>query len=95
MIGLEAKLNNVKAKYAYARIEGDSVPWFTSDSDFGSAALRASRSTNVCGHSLGLEYSFSKNFTLGGSITLTELIEAESGRDQEGTLYQLDMVYKF
>ncbi len=95
MIGFEAKRNNIKAKYSYARIEGDSVPWFTSDSDFGSAALRASRSTNVCGHSLGLEYSFSKNFSMGATVMFTELIEAESGKDNQGSLYQLDMVYKF
>jgi len=95
LLGLEAKYDKVKAKYTYAHIEGDSVPWFTSDSDFGSAALRASRSTNVRGHSLGLEYSFSKYFSMGATVMFTELIEADSDNDRDGTLYQIDLVYKF
>lgn len=95
LLGLEAKFSNFKAKYTYAHIEGDSVPWFTSDSDFGSAALRASRSTNVRGHSIGLEYSFSKNFSVGATAMFTELFEAASGKDRDGTLYQIDLVYKF
>ncbi|HOG50158.1 MAG TPA: hypothetical protein PKY10_06175, partial [Lentisphaeria bacterium] len=62
---------------------------------FGSAALRASRSTNVRGHSLGLEYSFSKYFSMGATVMFTELIEADSDNDRDGTLYQIDLVYKF
>ncbi|NMA43342.1 MAG: hypothetical protein GX946_08155 [Oligosphaeraceae bacterium] len=95
MLGLEAKFDRFKAKYAYARIEGDSVPWFVSDSDFGSATLRSSRSVNVKGHIFGLTYSVSKNFSIGGSLMLTDLIKAEDGGNASGRLYQLDMSYKF
>ncbi|NLF59716.1 MAG: hypothetical protein GX574_01080 [Lentisphaerae bacterium] len=95
LLGFEAKFSKFKAKYTYAHIEGDSVPWFTSDSDFGSAALRASRSTNVRGHSIGLEYSFSKYFSIGATAMFTELIKAASDGERDGSLYQIDLVYKF
>ena len=95
MLGLEAKFKQFKAKYTYARIEGDSVPWFVSDSDFGSGALRASRSVNVKGHTIGLTYDVSKNFSIGGSLMLTDLIKPKDGSDDDGRLYQLDMSYKF
>ncbi len=95
MLGLEAKFNRFKAKYAYAHIEGDSVPWFVSDSDFGSGSLRASRSVNVKGHILGLTCDISKNFSIGGSLMLTDLIKPRDGGKADGMLYQLDLVYKF
>ncbi|MDD3954527.1 MAG: putative porin [Lentisphaeria bacterium] len=95
MLGVEAKLNRFKAKYAYAHIEGDSVPWFVSDSDFGSGALRSSRSVNVQGHTFGLTCDISKNFSIGGTVMLTDLIEAKDDGDADGMLYQLDMSYKF
>ena len=95
MLGVEAKFNRFKAKYAYAHIEGDSVPWFVSDSDFGSGALRSSRSVNVQGHTFGLTCDISKNFSIGGTVMLTDLIEAKDDGDADGMLYQLDMSYKF
>ncbi len=96
MLGLEAKFDRFKAKYAYARIEGDSVPWFVSDSDFGSAALpNAKGSNNTKGHIFGLTYDVSKNFSIGGSLMLTDLIKSGNDRNADGRLYQLDMSYKF
>ncbi len=95
MLGLEAKFNRFKAKYAYARIEGDSVPWFVSDSDFGSGALCASRSVNVKGHIFGLTCDITKNFSIGGSLMLTDLIKPRDGGGSDGRLYQIDMNYKF
>lgn len=93
-LGLEAKYEKFKAKYAYAYIEGESVPWFMSDSDFGSA-LQKKGSVNVQGHIFGLSYDLSKNCTIGGTMMLTDLIEAPADRDDSGLLYQLDISYKF
>jgi len=95
LLGLEAKLDKLSLQYAYAHIEGDSVPWFVSDSDFGSGALGASRSTNVQGHSIGLKYSISKNFSISSTMIFTDLIVASSEQDDQGTLYQFDISYKF
>lgn len=95
MLGLQAKIDRFSAKYAYAHIEGDAIPWFVSDSDFGVGALRSSRSINVKGHSLGLGYAVTKNFSVGASAMFTKLIEPASGSDDKGTLYQFDAVYKF
>jgi len=94
-LGLQAKVDKFSANYAYAHIEGDSIPWFVSDSDFGSGALRTSRSINVQGHSLGLGYAVTKNFSLGASAMFTKLIEPAAGKDDKGTLYQFDASYRF
>jgi hypothetical protein len=94
-VGLQAKVDKFSFKYAYAYIEGDSIPWFVSDSDFGVGALRSSRSINVQGHTLGVGYAVSKNFSLGATAMFTSLIEPASGSDDEGTLFQFDAVYKF
>jgi len=94
LLGFQAKYGKVAAKYSYAYIEGDSVPWFMSDSDFG-AGVKTSGSVNVQGHVLGLSYDLSKNLSLGATMMLTELIEPAAGNDDDGTLYQLDISYKF
>lgn len=94
-LGLQAKVDKFSANYAYAHIEGDSIPWFVSDSDFGVGALRSSRSVNVKGHVLGLGYAVTKNFSVGASAMFTSLIEPAAGKDDEGTLFQFDAVYKF
>lgn len=94
-LGLQAKFDKFSANYAYAHIEGDSIPWFVSDSDFGSATLGGSRSINVKGHVLGLGYAVTKNFSVGASAMFTTLIEPATGFDDEGTLFQFDAVYKF
>ena len=96
MLGVEAKFDRFKAKYSYVRIEGDSVPWFVSDSDFGSAALpNAKGSNNVKGHVIGLTCDISKNFSIGGSLMLTDLIKSGDDSNADGRLYQIDMSYKF
>ena len=95
MIGLEAKYDKFSAKYAYGYIEGEAIPWFVSDSDFGVGALGSGRSLNVQGHSLGLSYAVSKNFSLGATAMFTELIEPKAGKDNDGMLYQFDAIYKF
>lgn len=94
LLGFEAKYGKFTAKYNYAYIEGDSVPWFMSDSDFGSALIPKG-SVNVQGHVIGLSYNLTKNLSLGGTVMLTELIEPADGNDDDGTLYQIDLSYKF
>ncbi|MDX9981503.1 MAG: putative porin, partial [Lentisphaeria bacterium] len=94
-LGLQAKFDKFSASYAYAHIEGDSIPWFVSDSDFGVGALGSGRSINVQGHVLGLGYAVTKNFSLGATAMFTSLIEPAAGSDDDGTLFQFDAVYKF
>lgn len=94
-LGIEAKYDKFKASYAYAYIEGDSIPWFVSDSDFGAAVPGGDNSVNVQGHKLGLAYAVSKNCSVGATAFFTELIEAPSNGDDKGTLYQFDLSYKF
>lgn len=94
LLGFQAKYGKFTAKYSYAYIEGDSVPWFMSDSDFGSALIPKG-SVNVKGHVIGLSYNLTKNLSLGGTVMLTELIEPADGNDDDGTLYQIDLSYKF
>ena len=94
LLGFQAKYGKFTAKYSYAYIEGDSVPWFMSDSDFGSG-VKTGGSVNVKGHVIGLSYNITKNLSLGGTVMLTELIEPADGNDDDGTLYQIDLSYKF
>ena len=94
LLGFQAKYGKVVAKYSYAYIEGDSVPWFMTDADLG-AGVKTGGSVNVQGHVLGLSYDLSKNLSLGATMMLTELIEPADGNDDDGTLYQLDISYKF
>jgi hypothetical protein len=95
VVGLEAKYEKFKASYAYAHIEGDSMPWFVTDSDFGAAVPGKDSSLNVEGHKLGLSYSVTKNCSVGATAFFTSLIEAADGYDDEGSLYQFDVKYKF
>ena len=96
-LGVEAKFDKFKASYAYAYIEGDAIPYFVSDSDFGAAVVPTSdTSVNVQGHKLGLAYAVSKNCSVSATAFFTELIEPSSSYDgDKGTLYQFDLSYKF
>ncbi len=94
VLGGEVKAAGVKLSYAYARIEGDSVPLFQVDSDFGDG-LNAR--TNVKGHKLGLSYGISKHCSLGATAFFVEDLETRSGAnaDDKKEHYQLDLKYKF
>lgn len=95
LLGIEAKFDKFKASYAYAYIEGDSIPWFVSDSDFGAAVPGDDTSVNVQGHKIGLSYAVTKNCSLAATAFFTDLIEAPTSGDDKGTLYQFDLSYKF
>jgi hypothetical protein len=94
-LGVEAKFDKFKASYAYACIEGDSMPWFVTDSDFGAAIPGGGTSLNVQGHKLSLSYSVSKHCSVGTTAFFTELIDAADGGDDGGALYQFNVKYKF
>lgn len=90
--GLGLSYQGFKASYAYAHVEGDSLPFFIKDADFGSGVS----STNIKGHILKASYNISKNFSLGGTALLYDLIKSDAaGGDRKGNLYQLDLSYKF
>jgi hypothetical protein len=95
VLGLEAKFDKFKASYAYAHIEGDSMPWFVTDSDFGAAVPGKDSSLNVEGHKLGLSYAVTKHCSVAATAFFTKPIEAMDGYDDSGTLYQFDVKYKF
>lgn len=95
VLGLEAKYDRLKLSYSYAHIEGDAVPWFMTDSDFGAAIPGSDISLNVEGHKIGVEYKLTKNCAVAATAMLTELIEENGSSDKEGELYQFDLKYKF
>ena len=90
VIGLGGKLGKFSAEYAYGHVEADSVYGGLKDSDFGDTA--GMTNTDVEGHKLSVGYKMTKNFTLGGTAMFLNEIE---GPKREGTLYQVDLVYKF
>jgi hypothetical protein len=49
----------------------------------------------VEGHKLGLSYAVTKHCSVGATAFFTKAIEAAEGSDNEGTLYQFDVQYKF
>lgn len=90
VVGVKGAMGAVSVNYLYGRIEPDSIYTEIKDADFGGSGGMSN--TDVKGHKLGASYAVSKNFSLGGSALF---MEQTSGPDREGTLYQLDAVYKF
>ncbi len=90
VVGLGGKLGRFSAEYAYGHVEADSVYGGLKDSDFGDTA--GMTNTDVEGHKLSFGYKLTKNFSLGGTAMFLNEIE---GPERDGTLYQLDLVYKF
>jgi len=96
IIGVQVKAFGFTAEYAYASIEGDAIPYFVSDSEFGSLLTNSpGYSRNVQGHVLGLGYDLTKNCTLSATAMLTEYVETWDGWDNDASLYQIDLTYKF
>ncbi len=95
ILGVEAKYDRFRASYAYAHIQGDAIPWFVSDSDFGAAIPGSDTSVNVQGHQLGISYALTKNCSIGATAVFTELIESSASANGDGQLYQFDLSYKF
>ena len=90
VIGLSGKFEQFSAGYAYKHIEADAIYTPFGDSDFGTGV---SGSANTEGHELKVGYKFSKNVSLGLTALLYEDIEVSGTED--GTLWQLDLKYKF
>ena len=93
-LGTEFGWHRFKASYAYARIEGDSVPKFFADSDFGAGLPDGA--LNSQGHVISLAYALTKNCELRGTLFLVNPLEEDEGNDAMGVSQtQLDVVYKF
>ena len=79
--------------YSYADIEADALHSELTDYDFTRFANNGG--TNRKGHIVGLGYDVNSNMSLGAKGFFTEASEKEGADDQEGELYQLDVLYKF
>ncbi len=91
--GMDLSFRGFKLGYAYTRIEGDSLPWFIKDADFGSGF---GRGTNVQGHIIKASYDITKNFSVGATALLYDLVESNAAASSMGgNLYQFDLGYKF
>ncbi len=93
VLGLNAAIGPFNAGYAYAHIEGDSVPFFFVDSDFGDGL--PDDAMNAKGHVVTLGYKITKHLKLGLEGDFTQLIENDGTNDPDVALYQLDLQYKF
>lgn len=93
-LGAEFGWRQFKASYAYAHIEGDSVPKFFADSDFGAGLPDGA--LNSKGHVLSLAYAITRNCEVRGTLFLANPIEDDEGNDDLSVMQtQLDVVYKF
>jgi len=86
-LGGSIKYKKFKFKYNYAYFESDSIYGGLKDSDFVTSNFR----TGVKGHKIGLEYSLSKNVTLGSTLYIVDEINGSESLNQ----LELDILYKF
>ena len=94
VVGIDAGIGKFGFGYAYARIEGDSVPAFFADSDFGDGL--PDDAVNAQGHILKASYKITDHLKFGFEADFTELIEDDNVTDDlEVALYQFDLQYKF
>lgn len=87
--GVEAKIKQFKAGYAYAIVGADSLYGALKDADFGTGLSE----TDLKGHRISLGYNFTKNIST--SVTAMFYEAAERPNEDEVNLYQVDMKYKF
>ncbi len=89
-VGISGEAGRLKLGYTYAAIEADSMYSEIKDSDFGDTA--GMTDTDVKGHKFSVKYKLKDTVSLGGTyLDLKEI----NGVDQDGELYQLDLIYKF
>ena len=93
VIGAKAGIGPVGVSYDYVRFEADSAPSLFKDGDFGAGCYGFFRDIDVKGHRIMATYNLTKNCWLGGSLLLYDTIEKAQACD--GTLYQLDLNYRF
>jgi hypothetical protein len=92
-IGGEVKAGNFTIGYSYADIEADALHSGLTDYDFTEFA--ANGGTNREGHIVGVGYEVNSNMSLGAKGFFTEAAEDEGSGDEDGELYQFDILYKF
>jgi len=89
VIGASAKIASISAAYSYAQVGADSCVGGLKDATFGSGVSL----TDIKGHKISLYYNITKNFSVGGNVLLYEALERSN--QNEVTLYQADLAYKF
>ncbi len=89
VVGLDAKIENIKLGYAYAIVGADCIYGELKDADFGTGISE----TDIKGHKISASYGFSKNMSTGITAMLYEADERNNQR--EVNLYQFDVKYKF
>ena len=92
-LGGEVSAGAFTIGYSYADIEADALHAGMTDYDF--TRFANNDGTNRKGHIVGLGYDVNSNMSLGAKGFFTEASENEGDGDQEGDLYQLDVLYKF
>jgi len=92
VLGAEAKINDFKVGYAYSMVEADSLFGYLSDSDFGDGLSK----TNKKGHRVQLGYSLSKNWSTDFTyLNFERLEDYPSAKEDQVSIYQIDVSYKF
>lgn len=93
-LGIGAKMGKLSLGYAYGHVEGDSVPSFLTDGDFGTGLDNGSG--NVEGHRIKVGYKLTKNCSVGSTLFFVENIESDSSYSyDDASLCQIDLKYKF
>ena len=93
-LGFGGSIGRFGLEYNYAHIEGDAIPFFFADSDFGDGL--PDDAVNAEGHVIKASFKITTHLKLGIEADLTEPIEDSAGTaDIDVALYQFDLKYKF
>jgi hypothetical protein len=93
VFGAKTAFGKLSLGYEYAYIETFATFAEITDSDFGTGVA----ATDVEGHVLKAKYKLTSNLSLSGAMMFFEPIDMDSvsGEEEEGSLYQLNLEYKF
>ncbi|MFT5127622.1 MAG: hypothetical protein ACI8W8_001228 [Rhodothermales bacterium] len=93
VLGAKTAFGKLSLGYEYAYIETFSTFPEITDSDFGTGVA----ATDVEGHVFKAKYKLTSNLSLSGAAMFYEPIDMDnvSGEEDEGSLYQLNLEYKF
>ena len=96
-IGAKLSINDFYVGAEFRHVEADAVNSWVSDSDFGTGTeVGLDSNTNVEGFVAKVGYKFSKNVSVQlAALFYEEIEDVTSGDNDDGTLYQLDLKYKF
>ena len=93
VLGAKTAFGKLSIGYEYAYIETFATFPEITDSDFGTGVAN----TDVEGHVLKAKYKLTSNLSLSGAMMFYEPIEFDNvdGEEEDGSLYQLNLEYKF